>query len=98
MKGECPQCHRPPDFSNIGACPNCGRYDLVLVASCSADITVDNDKGLLWACPCGEFKWTSYAEWEKKQNSKKAMADIEADLRQATSGQGFTASQGLGSP
>ena len=20
---------------------------------------------LLWACPCGEFKWTSYAEWER---------------------------------
>lgn len=20
---------------------------------------------LLWACPCGEFKWTSYAEWEE---------------------------------
>ena len=24
-------------------------------------------EGLLWACPCGEFKWTSYAEWEKAQ-------------------------------
>ena len=40
-------------------------HDWVLVANRSADITVDNDKGLLWACPCGEFKWTSYAEWEK---------------------------------
>ncbi|MCH7577396.1 MAG: hypothetical protein IH822_06335 [Chloroflexi bacterium] len=39
-------------------------HDWVLVANRSADITVDNDKGLLWACPCGEFRWTSYAEWE----------------------------------
>ena len=54
--------------TNIGVCPNCGRFDWVLVANRSADITVDNDKGLLWACPCGEFKWTSYAEWEKKQS------------------------------
>lgn len=22
---------------------------------------------LLWACPCGQFQWTSYAEWEKRQ-------------------------------
>ena len=53
---------------------------------------------VLWACPCGEFKWTSFAEWERGQNSKIAMAEIEADLRRATPGQGFTASQGLGSP
>ena len=22
---------------------------------------------LLWACPCDEFKWTSYAEWAERQ-------------------------------
>ena len=45
-------------------------HDWVLVANRSADITVDNDKGLLWACPCGEFKWTSYAEWEAAKASQ----------------------------
>ena len=23
----------------------------------------------LWACPCGEFKWTSYAEWESGRDA-----------------------------
>ena len=47
-------------------------HDWVLVANRSADITVDNDKGLLWACPCGEFKWTSYAEWERSREKSEA--------------------------
>ena len=64
--------------TNIGVCPNCGRFDWVLVANRSADITVDNDKGLLWACPCGEFKWTSYAEWEKGQSLARGLADRKA--------------------
>lgn len=24
---------------------------------------------LLWACPCSEFKWTSYAEWEGRETA-----------------------------
>ena len=27
-------------------------------------------EGLLWACPCGEFRWTSYAEWEARQGTE----------------------------
>ncbi len=33
---------------------------------------------LLWACPCGEFKWTNCAEWEKAK-----AAGMEQDERQA---------------
>lgn len=25
---------------------------------------------LLWACPCGEFRWTGYAEWELAQSEE----------------------------
>ena len=29
-----------------------------------------NTGKLLWACPCGEFKWTSYTEWEKRKGEQ----------------------------
>ena len=29
-------------------------------------------EGLLWACPCSEFKLTSYSEWEKRQRAEGA--------------------------
>lgn len=74
MKGECPQCHRGPDFTNVGTCPNCGRFEWVLASVSTEDGAVSVpgvlwasgpvSPRLLWACPCGEFQWTSYAEWE----------------------------------
>lgn len=66
MKGECPTCHRPPDFTNVGVCPNCGRFDWVLVEHIPA---AAGSYRILWACPCGEFKWTSYAEWKAAKES-----------------------------
>ena len=46
-------------------------HDWVLVPQDDTDYFAQGGAGiehkLLWACPCGEFKWTSYAEWEKGQ-------------------------------
>ena len=33
---------------------------------------------VLWACPCGEFKWTGYAEWEEGQSLERGLADRKA--------------------
>ena len=46
-------------------------HDWVLVPDPQPFYTVMESNKLLWACPCSEFKWTSYAEWEKgRENSK----------------------------
>lgn len=47
--------------------------------------TIDQLQKFLWACPCGEFKWTSYAEWETRPKPQQQSA-------------GGTVTQGLGSP
>lgn len=36
-------------------------------------VLLDTSESVLWACPCGEFKWTSYAEWENRIASKITM-------------------------
>ena len=47
-----------------------GGHDWVLAFPPEA-LSVSDGKpkalSLLWACPCGEFRWTNYAEWEKAQ-------------------------------
>ena len=42
-----------------------GEHDWVLVPRPPSAYMDDAPENLLWACPCGEFKWTSYADWEK---------------------------------
>ncbi len=47
-----------------------GSHDWVLVPQEYADsVSAEGGKRhwthVLWACPCGEFRWTSYADWAK---------------------------------
>ena len=44
-------------------------HDWVLVPAAGHQdiVSLGTSRQLLWACPCGEFKWTSYAEWEKSR-------------------------------
>lgn len=65
-----------------------GDHDWVLVPPAHVN-PKGSVEGLLWACPCSEFKWTSYTEWEKRQNLERATAKMEANVREATMGQGF---------
>ncbi len=49
-----------------------GDHDWMLVPQEYADI-VSAEGGqrhwthILWACPCSDFKWTNYAEWDGRQ-------------------------------
>ncbi len=49
-----------------------GGHDWVLVRRGELAETLGPAKAkLLWACPCSEFKWTSYAEWEAREAQPK---------------------------
>ena len=58
-----------------------GGHDWVLVAWHHGLLAQSGAGGeLLWACPCGEFRWTSYADWEQAaiiQRAKDALAAVE---------------------
>lgn len=56
-----------------------GDHDWVLVSRRSAEAVVDGGHDLLWGCPCGEFRWTSYADWE----GRRPIADMtEAEVQE----------------
>ena len=42
-------------------------HDWVLVSFDAYAHIAEPGIKLLWACPCGEFRWTSYTEWESRQ-------------------------------
>lgn len=44
---------------------------------------------LLWACPCGEFKWTSYADWEQGEHGRFAGDDNVTEGHAVTVGPKF---------
>ena len=80
----------PPD---LAACPNCGRFAWVLVSVAyvsgehviPAAFNNEVPDRLLWACPCGEFRWTSYAEWADRE-----LADLGREQPVGSLGQKMT--------
>ena len=59
-------------------------HDWVLVSNPRDFDEVEINK-LLWACPCGEFKWTSYAEWDAAKRDKE-LADLGREHPVGTAG------------
>ena len=49
----------------------------------------EHGRELLWACPCGEFKWTSYADWEQGEHGRFAGDDNVTEGHAVTVGPKF---------
>ena len=63
-------------------------HDWTLVEAWATGIRsgrMNDPEQLLWACPCGEFKWTSYADWEKGEKARKFLSDTNDQAEQMVS-------------
>lgn len=73
-------------------------HDWVLVSRGSAEEVVHADSGLLWACPCGEFRWTSYAKWEARPKPEQQRPGGNVTQGLPGPGQNFDLSKIAGEP